>query len=216
MMSLEFIGRLQKELSLTGSAVYESVVAVAERVNRKVHILRLHSHAAQLLSQIESAHGELGHRIADVVSDKVSAGRSSLSIAPDELQRTLDQSVGRVRDLKQALHQVDGQIRELKMETIHEDLLTLQRDLSVHSAALERMLVVRRAPAIGKHPVDLTLPASVRLITVFRGPFLIPPSDSLVFQPDDVVVIMGARSDLDQVAALFGTPRKVKPVYRED
>jgi len=216
MMSLEFIGRLQKELSLTGSAVYESVVAVAERVNRKVHILRLHGQAAQLLNQIEIAHGDLGHRIANVVPDKVSPGRGSLSIAPDELQRTLDQSVGRVRDLKEALHQVDGQIRELKMETIHEDLLTLQRDLSLHSVGLERMLVVRRAPAIGKHPADLTFPASVRLITVFRGPFLISPSDSLNFQLDDVVVVMGARSELDQVAALFGTPRKVKPAYRDD
>ncbi|MDF0644184.1 MAG: TrkA C-terminal domain-containing protein [Nitrospira sp.] len=212
MVSLEFIGRLQKELSLTGSAVYESVVAVAERVNRKVHILRLHSQAAQLLSQIESAHGELGHRIADVISDKISAGRGSLSIAPDELQRTLDQSLGRIRDLKQALHHVDGQIRELKMETIHEDLLTLQRDLSLHSVALERMFVARRAPAIGKHASDLTLPASVRLLTVFRGPFLIPPSDSLVFQPDDIVVVMGSRSELDQVATWFGTSRKVKPI----
>jgi hypothetical protein len=212
MRSLEFIGRLQKELSLTGSAVYESVVAVAERVNRKVQILRLHSQAAQLLSQIETAHGDLGHRIADVMSDKVLTGRGGPSIAPDDLQRTLDQSVGRVRDLKQALHHVDGQIRELKMETIHEDLLTLQRDLSVHSAALERMLVARRASAIGKHPEDLMLPPSVRLITVFRGPFLLPPSSSLIFQPDDIVVVMGARSDLDQAADLFGTTRKVKPV----
>ena len=48
-MSLEFLGRLQRELSLTGSAVYESVVAIAERVNRKVHVLRLHGQAASLL-----------------------------------------------------------------------------------------------------------------------------------------------------------------------
>jgi hypothetical protein len=47
-MSLEFFGRLQKELSLTGSAIYESVVAVAERVNRKVQVLRLHGQAAGL------------------------------------------------------------------------------------------------------------------------------------------------------------------------
>jgi hypothetical protein len=33
-MSFEFFGRLKHELSLTGNAVYESVVAVAERVNR--------------------------------------------------------------------------------------------------------------------------------------------------------------------------------------
>ena len=51
-MSLELLGRIQQELSITGSAMYETVLALAERVNRKVQVLRLHSHASSVLSQI--------------------------------------------------------------------------------------------------------------------------------------------------------------------
>ena len=52
-MSLELLGRIQQELSITGSAIYETILALAERANRKVQVLRLHSQASNLLSQIE-------------------------------------------------------------------------------------------------------------------------------------------------------------------
>jgi len=63
-MSLELLGRIQQELSITGSAIYETVLALAERANRKVQVLKLHSHASSLLSQIEEVHGQLGRQIA--------------------------------------------------------------------------------------------------------------------------------------------------------
>ena len=63
-MSLELLGRIQQELSITGSAIYETVLALAERTNRKVQVLRLHSQASTLLSQIEQTHGELGLRLS--------------------------------------------------------------------------------------------------------------------------------------------------------
>lgn len=208
-MSLEFIGRLQKELSLTGSAVYESVVAVAERVNRKVHILRLHSQAANLLSQIETVHESLGRRIGETLLNRLTSV-SEAPVLPVDLERPLTQALNRVHELKQTLVQVDGQIRELKMETIHEDLLTLQRDLSLRSAALERLFIAQDSLAVGKNLGELTLPSSVRLVTIFRGPFLIPPSDTFVFRPDDIVIAIGLRADLDEVATWFAPARKVK------
>lgn len=206
-MSLEFIGRLQKELSLTGSAVYESVLAIAERVNRKVHILRLHSQAASLLSQIETVQGDLGRRLVGAIPDQLSASRAA-TVSPADIDRVLQQALGRIQNLKQTLVQVDGQIRELKMETIHEDLLRLQRDLSFRSAALDRLLVAQGSPAVGKSLADLALPSSARLVTVFRGPFLIPPSDAFVFRPDDIAIVIGLRTDLDQVALWFAPARK--------
>src|SRR4029078_10303798 len=99
-MSLEFFGRLQKELSLTGSAVYESVVAVAERVNRKVHVLRLHGQASSLLTQIETVQGELGQQLGAALS-RNALGRPGL--LPSELERTLTQATNRVHLLKQTL-----------------------------------------------------------------------------------------------------------------
>jgi hypothetical protein len=84
-MSFEFFGRLQKELSLTGNAVYESVVAVAERVNRKVHVLRLHGQAASLLTQIETVQGELGQQLAGALSRHFPARPSA---SPSDVERT--------------------------------------------------------------------------------------------------------------------------------
>jgi hypothetical protein len=206
-MSLEFLGRLQRELSLTGSAVYESVVAVAERVNRKVHVLRLHGQAASLLTQIETVQGELGQALAAALSHR-SSGRPVPS--PSDVERPLNQATDRVHLLKQTLVQVDAQIRALKLEAIQGDLLTLQRDLSLRAAAIERLSVAHGSQAAGKQISELTWPATVRLVTVFRGPFLIPPTDGFVFRADDIVIVIGPRADLDHIAGWFTAARKGK------
>ena len=200
-MSLEFFGRLQRELSLTGSAVYESVVAVAERVNRKVHVLRLHGQAASLLTQIETLQGELGQELAAALS------RHRLGPSPSEVERTVNQAVDRVHLLKQTLVQVDAQIRALKLEAIQGDLLTLQRDLSLRAAAIERLPVLPGSKAVGKQVSDLAWPSTVRLVTVFRGPFLIAPTEGFVFRPDDIVIAIGLRADLDHIASWFALGR---------
>jgi hypothetical protein len=206
-MSLEFLGRLQRELALTGSAVYESVVAVAERVNRKVHVLRLHGQAASLLTHIETVQGDLGRQLAAALSRNV-FGRPGLS--PSEFERTLTQATDRVHVLKQTLVQVDAQIRALKLEAIQGDLLTLQRDLSLRAAALERLTVAHGSKAVGMQVSGLAWPASVRLVTVFRGPFLIPPVDGFIFRAEDIVIAVGHRADLDQIAGWFTGTRTGK------
>ena len=206
-MSFEFFGRLQKELSLTGSAVYESVVAVAERVNRKVHVLRLHGQATSLLTQIETVQGELGQQLAAGLS-RNALGRPMLS--PSDVERTLNHATDRVHLLKQTLLQVDAQIRALKLEAIQGDLLTLQRELSLRGAAIERLAVSQGAKAVGTQVSDLAWPPSVRLVTVFRGPFLIPPTDGFVFRTDDIVIAIGLRADLDQIAGWFTAARTGK------
>lgn len=208
-MSLEFLGRLQKELSVTGNALYESVLAIAERVNRKVHILRLHGHAASLLTQIDTVQGDLGQRVAAAVPHRSSTTHEPV-LPSTELERSVNQATDRIRHLKQTLVHVDARIRELKLEAIHEDLLTLQRDLSLRAAAIERMPVSPGVPAVGKAVSELSFPPSVRLVTIFRGPFLIPPSDDVVFRVDDIVIMIGLRTDLDQVTAWFTAARTGK------
>ena len=203
-MSLEFFGRLQRELSLTGSAVYESVVAVAERVNRKVHVLRLHGQAASLLTQIETVQGELGQQLAAALSRRESSRMTPVS---SDLERTVQHATNRVHHLKQTLVQVDAQIRALKLEAIQSDLLMLQRDLSLRAAAIERLAVSQDSHLVGKQVSDLTWPPSVRLVTIFRGPFLIPPADGFVFRVDDIVIAIGLRADLDRIAAWFAATR---------
>ncbi len=208
-MSFELLGRIQQELSITGSALYETVLAIAERVNRKVQVLRLHSQASSLLSQIEQVHSELGHQIAALCAKRPPFSHEA-TLPSDQMERILGQAVDRVQQLKRTLLSADSQIRELKLETIHHDLLTLQQDLSLRAAAIERFPVVQGSPVIGKTLAKVALPGSVRLITVLRGPFLVPPDDDLALRVDDVLVMIGPQADLAEVASEFTQARNAK------
>lgn len=208
-MSLELLGRIQQELSITGSAVYETVLALAERANRKVQVLRLHSQASNLLSQIEQGHGDIGRHISALCAKHPPFSHQSI-VPSDQLEGLLSQAGDRIQQLKQTLLNVDGQIRELKLETIHHELLTLQQELSLRAAAIERLPIAQGSPVIGRKLAEVVLPASVRLITVLRGPFLVPPDDGLVLRLDDILVMIGLQADLAQVAAVFTQSRNVK------
>ncbi|MDP1947251.1 MAG: TrkA C-terminal domain-containing protein [Nitrospirota bacterium] len=205
-MSLELLGRIQQELSITSSAISETVLAIAERVNRKVQVLRLHSQASSLLSQIEQVHGELGYQIATLCAKRPPFSHES-TLPSDQLERLLSQAGERIQQLKRTLLGVDSRIRELKQETIHHELLTLQRDLSLRTAAIERFPVVQGSPVIGKTLAEMALPLSIRLVTVLRGPFLVPPDDALILRANDVLVIIGLQGDLATVASSF-TPAR--------
>jgi K+/H+ antiporter YhaU regulatory subunit KhtT len=208
-MSFELIGRIQQELSITGSAIYETVLALAERANRKVQVLRLHSQASNLLSQIEQGHGDLGRQIASFCAKRPPFSHES-TLSSTQLEGFLGQAGDRIQQLKQTLLSVDSQIRELKLETIHHELLTLQQDLSLRAAAIERLPIVQGSPVIGRRLAEMVLPVSVRLITVLRGPFLVPPDDALVLRVDDVLVMIGLQTDLAQVASEFTQTRNAK------
>lgn len=209
-MSLELLGRIQQELSITGSALHETVLAIAERVNRKVQVLRLHSQASSLLNQIEQVHGELGRQIAARCAKRPPFSHES-TLPSDQLERLLSQAGDRVQHLKRTLLSVDSHIRELKLETIHHELLTLQQDLGLRAAAIERFPVVQGSPVIGKPLAEMPLPASIRLVTVLRGPFLVPPDDALVLRVDDVLVMIGLQADLAQVTSGFTQARNANP-----
>jgi Trk K+ transport system NAD-binding subunit len=121
-----------------------------------------------------------------------------------------DQAGNRIQQLKRTLATVDSHIRELKLETIHHELLTLQQELSLRTAAIERFPVVQGSPVIGKTFAEMALPTSVRPVTILRGPLLVPPDDALVLRIDDVVVMIGQQSDLAQVASQFTQARNAK------
>ena len=201
-MSFELLGRIQQELSITGSAIYETVLALSERANRKVQILRLHNHASNLLNQIEQGHGDLGRHIV-ALSAKRSPLTQESSPSSNQLGHVLGQAGDRIQQLKQTLLNVDSQIRELKLETIHHELLTLQQDLSLRTAAIERLTIVRGSPVIGKRMAEVALPPSVRLVTILRGPFLVSPDDTLVLRADDILIMVGLQVDLALVSSDF-------------
>jgi TrkA-C domain len=208
-MSLELLGRIQQELTITTSAVYETILAVAERANRKAQVVRLHTQASGLLGQIEQVHGELGRQIASLCAKRPSFTHESAPPS-QELGKLLSQATDRVQHLKRTLLSVDNHIREIKLETIHHELLTLQQDLSLRAAAIERFPVVTGSPIQGKTLADISWPASVRLVTVLRGPYLVPPDNALQLRPDDILILIGLQEELALVASDFIQARTAK------
>ena len=181
-MTFELLGRVHKELSITGHAFYETVLSISELVNRKVQIIRLHWQASTLLQQIDDVTARLGQHIVVQVSD-----RMLYQNQPDSVVGVIDQmladAVSRVQELKQSLIGVDAQIRELKVETVHQDLLSLQRDLALRAGGMERLTVVRGAAAAGQPLSALPRYSSAYVATVLRGAFLLAPTDDLLFRP---------------------------------
>jgi K+/H+ antiporter YhaU regulatory subunit KhtT len=210
MLSFELLARIRKELFLTGSALYESIVAIAERVNRKVHILRLHAQAATLLHQIRAIHRHIGQRVATLSAKPVTGVHP---VAPSELaslHEAIRSASDRIKGQQVALQLVERQIRELKIELAHEDLLTMQRELGLRDAGIERVVVARGAPVIG-HPIgEFDLPATTRIVAVFRGPFFLPLSHSMTLRPDDIVILVGLRHDLAHWLPHFQRPAASK------
>jgi TrkA-C domain len=209
-MSLELLGRIQQELTITTSAVYETILAVAERANRKAQVVRLHTQASGLLNQIELVHGELGRQIAAFCAKRHPFSSHESALPSQELGDLLGQATDRVQHLKRTLLSVDNHIREIKLETIHHELLTLQQDLSLRAAAIERFPVVMGSPIQGKTLADISWPASVRLVTVLRGPFLVLPDNAIQLRPNDILIMIGLQEDLALVASDFIQARSAK------
>lgn len=216
-MSLELVGRIHKELSVTGSAVYETILAIAERVNRKVQIIRLHWQASTLLERMERLAADVGQEIVQHVARRfLSQGQPDSGWT--QLDHLLTHASARIQELKQSLVGIDAQIRSLKLEAIHEDLLRFQRDLTSRKAVIERILIRRGAPAVGQTVRARPPLASVHIATILRGPFLLPPGDDVVFRPDDIVVLIGLQSEVEHLAAWLTRPTPVSrtlPNFRD-
>jgi len=200
-MTAEFLRRIRKEFTLTARGIHETVLAIAERVNRKVQILKLHWQAASLSDQIERLHQQLGASLCALLAPH--DGRHAHEISQGTTEQHLAEIASRVRLLKKELLQVDPRVRQIESEALREDLLNLERDLFLRSATIERLRVVQGAPASGCAVGQLGLPASVRVVAVLRGPSLLLNLDTVVFRPGDTVILLGLRDELKAVLPLF-------------
>lgn len=201
-MTFELIGRVHKELSITGQAFYETILSISELVNRKVQIIRLHWRASTLLQQIDDVTAKVGQQIVAQVSDRLQDQSPSESVV-GVIDQALANAISRVQELKQVLISVDAEIRELKIEMVHRDLLSLQRDLALRSGGIERLTVVRGAAAAGQPLSALPQCSSASVAAVLRGPFLLAPTHDLQFRPGDIVVLVGAQTELDHLVSWF-------------
>lgn len=200
-MTTDFLRRIRKEFTLTARGFHETVLAIAERVNRKVQILRLHWQAASLSGQIERLHQQLGAALCSVLAPQET--RDAHEISHGTTQQHLADIASRVSTLKQELLLVDPLVRQIESEALREDLLNLERDLFHRSATIERLRIVPGALASGSLVSQLGLPTTVRVVAVLRGPSLLLSFDAVPFRPGDMVILLGHRDALKAVLPLF-------------
>jgi hypothetical protein len=202
-MTAEFLYRIRKEFTITASALREAVIAVAERVNRKVQILQLHYHADYVAAQMRAVQQEAGVRVATLLAGAASAGDP---LVQSQAEPLLIESAGRLRALKKELAQIDGRIGLMELETVREELSQIHSDLAMRSAALRRAVVEPGSPASGQPAGALPLPSG-RVAAVLRGAAVLTALDGVVLQAGDVVVMVGLEQDLAPVLPrLFARP----------
>jgi hypothetical protein len=200
-MTADFMRRIRKEFTLTTRGIQETVLAIAERVNRKVQVLKLHWMAASLSDQIEQLHQQLGVTLCDVLAPH--NGPHPHESFRDSAEQHLAEIAARVRLLKKQLLLIDPRVRQIESEALREDLLNLERDLFLRSATIERLHVAHGSSAVGCSAGQLGLPASVRVVAVLRGSSLLLSFDTILFRPGDAVILLGTRDELRAVLPLF-------------
>ncbi len=210
-MTFEFLSRIRKELTITAKALQEITLAISERVNRKVQILRLHWQAASVTHQLESLYQDLGRRLSAILDRSTHMDdRPAPPPEIDEVKRTLEASARQVRHLNHLLARLDSQIRELKLEAAHEDLIKIHQDLALRSATIQRVTVAGESLLVGRSVRELELPPSVRVAAILRGPFLLPVNESQTVRTDDVVILLGPQDDLAETLPRFLGRQSVK------
>ena len=206
---MDFVHRLAKEGKITAEAFRETVLAVAERVNRKVQILMLHWRAASVHEQIDAAHASLGQRLCAILTGAHEPEWHRDPVAGPHAEMILLESIGKARLLKQELQSLDMLVRELETDILQEDLITLQHDLSLRAAMIRRVVVEPDAPANGRSVLQLELPSTVRLAAILRGPTLLSSVAHVDLRSGDVLVLVGPRTDLHQSLPFFNQPARI-------
>jgi hypothetical protein len=205
----DLLQRIGKEAKITLETFRESVIAIAERVNRKVQILALHSQASSVHEQIDIAYHDLGDRLCEFLAESHNSATHLGMVAGTGAEMVLLEFIGKIRPLKQELVGIETLVRELEIDTLREDLVALQHDLSTRSALIRRVVVEAEAVASGRPVAQLGLPPTVRVAVILRGPMLISSVELVDLRPGDIVVLVGSRADLQDSLPLFSHTARV-------
>ncbi len=205
----DLLQRIAKEAKITLETFRESVIAIAERVNRKVQILTLHSQASSVHEQIDIAYHDLGDRLCEFLTQSHDSATHRGMVAGTGAEMVLLEFIGKIHPLKQELVGIETLVRELEIDTLREDLVALQHDLSTRSALIRRVVVEPEAVANGRTVAQLGLPPTVRVAAILRGPMLISSVELVDLRPGDIVVLVGSRADLQDSLPLFSHAARV-------
>jgi hypothetical protein len=207
-MSSDFLSRIRREAHFTIAGATETILAIAFRVNRKVQAIKLHWHAATVTRQIVLAHQHAGSLLCEALAAQDQARQGTLSLERPSIQPKLEQLAATLRLLKRDLAEVERRVAEVEAETLVDDLLAIQQDLSTRALQVARLTVAPQAAAIGHSLDQLDLSPSTRVLAVLRGPALLPCEFSGGLRQGDIVILLGLRADLARDRSEFTERRR--------
>ncbi len=213
-MTFDFLARLKQEARVTLTAAEETVLGLAERVNRKVQLLRLHWQASQIQSSITGLYRDLGRRLIGELAARPSAtgftaagfGRG-LSM---ETQASLMGTSHQVQGLKAQFSQIEAKIGTMKSELIREDISRFTRDVEVRGMTLHYVGVQQSSALAGHRVQELAGMPHVRLVALVRGPLVLGAESDDQLQPGDGVLLLGPPEAVKDAATAL-TTRRLRP-----
>lgn len=202
-MNFDFFGRLQRELRITVATCEEAVLAVAEQVQRKVQLLRLHWQASQIHAQIAQVHRTLGQSVIAAIT--VAPGRPLNATSLDEttLSPMLARGSEQIQTLKAQMLQTDLRIQALHLDALRDDLKQGLRDLESRGWRLEYVTLRDGMPLVGRHVHDLLATPDVRPLSLLRGPLVMPVEPSQGLRAGDCLLLLGTPDALNRCRSLL-------------
>lgn len=213
-MTFDFVARLKQEARVTLTAVEETVLSLAERVNRKVQLLRLHWQASQIQGSITGLYRDLGRRLIGELAVRPSeTGFSAAGFGRGlsmETQASLMAASHQVQSLKAQFSQIEIKIGAMKSELIREDISRFTRDLEVRGITLQ-YVGVRQSSALSGHRVqELATMTQVRVVALVRGPLVLGADSDDQLQPGDGLLLLGPPQTVTDAATALST-RRLRP-----
>jgi hypothetical protein len=207
-MNRDILDRIRREAAITVAGARETILAIADRVNRKTQALKLQWRAAEASSDLGLHYQKVGRWACEALGDHAP------SAPPDPqraavLQAQLEGFHGSLQTHRRELAGIERRIAEIEAEALSDDLHRFQLDLGARALTIERLTVSPEATAVGLSPAGLALPPGVRVMAVFRGPALLTEQVPEGLRAGDVVFLLGPRADLQRHRAQFHLPARI-------
>ena len=208
-MLSELFARVRHEAILSLTGLRESIMSIAERVNRQVQIVKLHAQSSSIMDQLNAHFVALGAVLAEQLPTDLSRRHALfLSDPAPPLEQRLQKTQQHIQRLRRELHHLTQQITEIETETLTDTLLRIHRDLISRGGAIERVVLQPGSQVTGKTTPEFERATHTRLIAVCRGPALLTAFDHLTLAPGDVVLLIGSRRSLSEAISTVSGPTK--------
>jgi Trk K+ transport system NAD-binding subunit len=180
-----------RALAMTLDGLKEALMAVAERVTRRVQVAKLQFQADDTEARLRQAYESLGQCLY-----------TTHTAQTPETLKVIDEALPvceNIRAEQRTLQSIRDRLISQYEDVLTIPLIRLHEDLQAGGGTLERVTITPGLGADGRRLADLALPESVEVVLVRRGESLLFPHAETVLKAGDQVTLIGRRSAMPAV-----------------